>query len=142
MQNEQLKKDLETALDAKYGAQVKAFDVQEKENLLNLFSDEEFLEQLFSLDELADVKKLLREKGVEMTDGQLMEIKDQIVKQVEGGGEISDASMERVAGGVMDLGLGYFIMQLAAGAAAGYYGDKHGKELYKIVKKKVSSWGW
>ena len=84
------------------------------DKLKEVFSDEAFVKGLFELDSAAEVQAALKEKGVELTEEDILAIREFFVK-VESGeisveqlekwvaqaesGELSDELLEQVAGG-------------------------------------------
>ena len=84
------------------------------EKMKEVFSDEAFVKNLFGLETAAEVQAALKEKGVELTEEEILGIRDLLGKvesdeisveqleqwaaQVESG-ELSDEMLEQVAGG-------------------------------------------
>ena len=84
------------------------------EKMKEVFSDEAFVKKLFGLETAAEVQAALKEKGVELTEEEILGIRDLLGKvesdeisveqleqwaaQVESG-ELSDEMLEQVAGG-------------------------------------------
>ena len=140
MQNEQLKNQLTAELKEKLGDQYDSIDAKDMDKWLNVFSDEAYMEKLFGLEEVADVQALLKEKGLDLTEKEVQELKNKLQEQFEKG-ELSDDDMEKAAGGfviVTSMGLvsvGALVVKAAAGAAGAYVGGK----LYQKAKKK---WKW
>ena len=58
--------------------------------------DEEFVKSLLALDEPADVKAALEGKGIEMTEEEIIQVKDLLVKTAEKGGEELEITAEMV----------------------------------------------
>ncbi|MDO4731007.1 MAG: Nif11-like leader peptide family natural product precursor [Clostridia bacterium] len=91
-----------------------------------VFSDEVFVKSLFEMDTVAEVQAALKEKGIEMTEDEILSVRDLLCK-VESGeidreqlqswaaqaetGELSGEALENVAGG-------FCTAMLAAGAIA------------------------
>ena len=78
-----------------------------KENLKEVFADEAFVKGLFELESAAEVQAALKEKGVELSEEQIVGIRELLLK-VESGeisvaqlenGELSEETLEQVAGG-------------------------------------------
>ena len=85
------------------------------------FADETFVKSLFELDTVAEVQAALQEKGVEMSEEEILGIRELLIK-VESGeisveqleqwaaqmqsGELSDELLEQVAGGVALTAMG------------------------------------
>ena len=62
--------------------------------------DEESVKSLLALDEPADVKAALEGKGIEMTEEEILQVKDLLVKTAEKGGEeLTEDELEAAAGG-------------------------------------------
>ena len=62
--------------------------------------DEEFVKSLLALEEPSDVKAALEGKGIEMTEEEILQLRDVLVKTAEKGGEeLSEDELESVAGG-------------------------------------------
>ena len=62
--------------------------------------DEEFVKSLLALDGPAEVKAALEGKGIEMTEEEIIQVRDALVKISEKGGEeLSEDELESVAGG-------------------------------------------
>ena len=62
--------------------------------------DEEFVKSLLALDGPADVKAALEGKGIEMTEEEIIQVRDALVKISEKGGEeLSEDELESAAGG-------------------------------------------
>ena len=95
------------------------------EKLKEVFSDEAFVKSLFELETAAEVQAALQAKGVELTEEQILGIRD-LLGEVEGvkisveqleqwaaqmeSGELSDELLEQVSGGsAMAVGLGLLI---------------------------------
>ena len=80
-----------------------------KEKLQEVFSDEAFVKSLFELDTAAEVQAALQAKGVELTEEQILGIRDLLGKVADGeisveqleSGELPEELLEQVAGGVV-----------------------------------------
>ena len=84
------------------------------EKLKEVFADEAFVKGLFELESAAEVQAALKEKGVELTEEEILGIRDLLTK-VESGeisaeqlesGELPDELLEQVAGGSVLLTIG------------------------------------
>ena len=89
-----------------------------KEKLKEVFADEAFVKGLFELESATDVQAALKEKGVELTEEEILGIRELLIK-VENGeisveqlelaaaqlesGELSDELLEQVSGGSLVL---------------------------------------
>ena len=84
------------------------------EKMKAVFADEAFIKQLFELETAAQVQAALKEKGVELTEEEILGIRDFIIKVERGeisaeqlekwaaqeeNGELSEEALEQVAGG-------------------------------------------
>ena len=123
------------------------------EKMKAVFADEAFIKQLFELETAAQVQAALKERGVELTEEEILGIRDLILKVERGeisaeqlekwaaqgeNGELSEEALEQVAGGsiigaiIAIIGTKAAITGLVtgAGAALGVGGamaaDRHG----------------
>ena len=87
------------------------------EKIKEVFADEAFVKGLFELESAAEVQAALQEKGVELTEEEILGIRDLLTK-VENGeisaeqlenGELSDELLEQVSGGSVLLAVGAVI---------------------------------
>ena len=84
------------------------------EKMKAVFADEAFIKQLFELETAAQVQAALKERGVELTEEEILGIRDLILKVERGeisaeqlekwaaqeeNGELSEEALEQVAGG-------------------------------------------
>ena len=84
------------------------------EKVKAVFADEAFMKQLFELETAAQVQAALKERGVELTEEEILGIRDFIIKVERGeisaeqlekwaaqeeNGELSEEALEQVAGG-------------------------------------------
>ena len=67
------------------------------EKIQEVFSNETFLQKLFTLETPAEVQAVLKEQGVEMTEEQIVAIRDMLIKAEQG--ELPEELLEQVAGG-------------------------------------------
>ena len=75
----------------------------DEKRLKEVFSDEAFVKELLGLEEPMQVQELLKEKGIEFTEDEIIVLRDEIIrlfKKVEDGGELSLEQMDEAAGGV------------------------------------------
>ena len=94
------------------------------EKLKEVFADEAFVKGLFELESAAEVQAALKEKGVEMTEEEILGIRDLLVKVANGeiaaeqleqwakhaeSGELPDELLEQVSGGSVLLAVGAVI---------------------------------
>ena len=106
------------------------------EKMKEVFSDEAFVKGLFELESAAEVQAALQEKGIEMTEEEIIAIRDLLLKvdngeisaeqleqwgkQVESG-ELPEELLEQVNGGsgvLIAIGVGAAIVAVAAGIGA------------------------
>ena len=77
------------------------------EKMKAVFADEAFVKSLFELDSAAEVQAALQEKGVELTEEEILGIRDLLVKLADGeisaeqmeNGELPEELLEQVSGG-------------------------------------------
>ena len=95
-----------------------------KEKMQEVFSDKEFVKSLFEMETAAEVQAALKEKGIDVTEQEILSIRD-IIAKVESGdisakqlesGELPEEMLEQVAGG---LAIGWVFLIIAGIAAVG-----------------------
>ena len=103
------------------------------EKMKEIFSNEEFVKSLFAMETVAEVQAALKEKGLELTEEELMGIRAFFVKVEQGeisseqlehwvvqaeSGELSEELLEQVSGGVLAtiLAAGVMVGAIAGGA--------------------------
>ena len=107
------------------------------EKMKEIFSDEAFVKSLFELESAAEVQAALKEKGVELSEEQIVGIRELLLK-VESGeisvaqlenGELAEETLEQVAGGILLIGSAIAVAKFACiiggaivGAAGGGVG--------------------
>lgn len=79
-----------------------------EERIKEVFSDEEFVKELFSKETPEEAKALLEEKDVEFTVEEVIKLKEIIVAKLEAAengeeAELGDEDLEEVSGGVLPL---------------------------------------
>lgn len=106
------------------------------ERLKKVFLDEAFVKSLFELETVAEVQAALREKGVELSEEEILGVRDLLIKVEEGGisaeqleswaaqaedGELPEEMLELVSGGLLisSLLIGIAITTAATGVAVG-----------------------
>ena len=110
------------------------------EKMKEVFSDEAFVKSLFELDSAAEVQAALKEKGIEMTEDEILGIRDLLAKMESGAisaeqaeqwskqaesGELPDEVLEQVAGGeiiimaAVTITIGTILKWIGIGAAVG-----------------------
>ena len=62
------------------------------------FQDETFVKDLFAMETPEEVQAALRGRGVEMTVGEIVKLRDGVAQR-QSGGPLSDSELESVAGG-------------------------------------------
>ena len=99
------------------------------EKMKEIFSDEAFVKSLFELETVTEVQAALKEKGIELSEEEILGIREFLIK-VESGeitqeqleiwqqqakdGELSDEALEQVTGGIaVGLLVGLIITGLA-----------------------------
>ena len=110
------------------------------EKMKAVFADEAFIKQLFELETAAEVQAALKEKGVELTEQEILSVREALVKmdnaeisaeQLEqwskqaDRGEFPEEMLEYVAGGVAVatvIGVIIAVVGYAAAAAGGVAG--------------------
>lgn len=115
------------------------------ERLKEVFLDEAFVKSLFELETVAEVQAALREKGIELTEEEILGVRDLMIKVEEGGisaeqlekwaaqiesGELSEELLEQVSGGSISIAAAavvtFLIKAGTAAAVAGLiYGAAH-----------------
>ena len=94
------------------------------EKMKAVFADEAFVKSLFELDSAAEVQAALQEKGVELTEEEILGIRDLLGKLANGeisaeqmeNGELPEELLEQVSGGSL-LGVGIIVAAVANIAA-------------------------
>ena len=106
------------------------------EKMKEVLSDETFFKSLFELETVAEVQAALREKGIELTEEEILGVRDLLIKVEEGGisaeqleswaaqaedGELTEEMLELVSGGLLisSLLIGIAITTAATGVAVG-----------------------
>ena len=110
------------------------------EKMKAVFADEAFVKSLFELDSAAEVQAALQEKGVELSEEEILGIRDLLVKLADGeisaeqaeqwskqaeSGELPDEVLEQVAGGelvilaAVTITIGTILKWIGIGAAVG-----------------------
>lgn len=106
------------------------------EKMKEVLSDEAFVKRLFELETVAEVQAALREKGIELTEEEILGVRDLLIKVEEGGisaeqleswaaqaedGELPEEMLELVSGGLLisSLLIGIAITTAATGVAVG-----------------------
>ena len=115
------------------------------ERLKEVFLDEAFVKSLFELETVAEVQAALQEKGIELTEEEILGVRNLLIKVEEGGisaeqlekwaaqiesGELSEELLEQVSGGSISIAAAavvtFLIKAGTAAAVAGLiYGAAH-----------------
>ena len=107
-----------------------------KEKIREIFEDEAFVKEIFNLESIAEVQAALQEKGIELTEEEILGVRDLLIKVEEGGisaeqleswaaqaedGELPEEMLELVSGGLLisSLLIGIAITTAATGVAVG-----------------------
>ena len=108
----------------------------ENYKMKEIFADEAFVKSLMELESAAEVQEALKEKGIELTEDDIMALRDIILKVEEGeisreqleswaaqaeDGELPEEMLELVSGGLLisSLLIGIAITTVATGVAVG-----------------------
>lgn len=108
----------------------------ENYKMKEIFADEAFVKSLMELESAAEVQEALKEKGIELTEDDIMALRDIILKVEEGeisreqleswaaqaeDGELPEEMLELVSGGfvISSLLIGIAITTAATGVAVG-----------------------
>ena len=101
------------------------------EKMKAVFADETFMKQLFELETAAEVQAALKEKDIELTEEEILGIRDLIIKVERGeisaeqlekwsaqaeNGELSEEMLEQVSGGVLSFAMTTFLLWLGTKA--------------------------
>ena len=90
-----------------------------------VFSDEAFVKEMVSKDTPAEVKALLAEKGIDVSENDILQLRKLVEKklsQAEDSEELDENDLEDVAGGFGPAGLGIAIWVVTAVVLAGGFG--------------------
>lgn len=93
------------------------------ERIKEVFSDKEFIAQVFELETPEQVQELLREKDIDLTIEDIVDAKEYIEKHLNGESdveELTDKDLEDVSGGAVCLGLligGLMLAAIGVGSA-------------------------
>ena len=95
-----------------------------EERIKEVFSDEEFVKEFFSMETPEEAQDMLAEKDIDVSIEELIAIKnivDEKLKSAENGedDEICDDDLENVAGGVLLTGTAFVLISVAVPAAIG-----------------------
>jgi len=96
----------------------------DENRIKEVFSDEAFVKGLVELETPEEVQTALKEKGVELTVGEIMQLRDGLIKAAEKageGGELSLDQLDDVAGGIAPV-VACLIVFIGFGAIGGGIG--------------------
>ena len=94
-------------------------------NIKEVFSDEVFVGSLLELETPAEVQVALKGKGIDVSESEIISLRDEIIKQAQNiseGGELSLDQLDDVAGGSLLL----FGTMALTGAAVAIIGSTAG----------------
>ena len=92
--------------------------------IIEVFSDETFVKELLEMDSPAQVQAALKQKDIDMTEDEILVLRDEIVRQAQklaDGGELSLEELDEVAGGGALVG-GAFVAAVIVLGVAGMVG--------------------
>ncbi len=105
-----------------------------------VFSDEEFVKGLMALEEPAEVQAALKEKGIEMTEDEVVQLRDVIVKLAEQAGENGELSLEQIDEAAGGIALGTVVLGgLVFASVAEVFGAGALSSLGLTVAEKISN---
>ncbi len=79
-----------------------ADQTKKMEKIKEIFSDEQFVNQLMEMDSVQEVQAALHEKSLDFSEEELNTIRETLIKISENGDtELSDEELEDVAGGLI-----------------------------------------
>ena len=80
------------------------------QHIKEVFSNEAFVKELLELETPEEVQAALKEKDIDMTEGEIIALRNEIIKlaeKVQSGEELSLEQMDEVAGGgILAIGMG------------------------------------
>ncbi len=65
-----------------------------------VFSDEEFVKELFQLETPEEVQAVLQKKDISLSVEEIVKIRELMLKRLETGAELSEEELESVTGGI------------------------------------------
>jgi len=129
---EQKKAAFLAEVEKNMGGAYAQLDAATKEKMADVFTDEEFLKKLFSLEEPEEVQAAFKEKGLHYTLEEIMGMRDIMVNAPQENGELSDEQMEQVGGGILYAAAKGYL----SGLVGGFLGAAV-EDAYKAFKKKT-----
>ena len=127
------------------------------EKMKAVFADETFMKQLFELETAAEVQAALKEKDIELTEEEILGIRDLILKVERGeisaeqlekwsaqaeNGELSEEMLEQVSGGVLSFAMTTFLLWLGTKAVIAAGVATAGAAVGVGVATAVDRHGW
>ena len=127
------------------------------EKMKAVFADETFMKQLFELETAAEVQAALKEKDIELTEEEILGIRDLIIKVERGeisaeqlekwsaqaeNGELSEEMLEQVSGGVLTFAMTTFLLWLGTKAVVAAGVATAGAAVGVGVATAVDRHGW
>ena len=111
-----------------------------EQRVREVFSDEAFVTSLLEMESLTEVQAALKEKGVEMAEGDIVLLRDKIMEladKMQDGQELTPDQLDEAAGGVM---VSTVILGVAAASVIGIWGVATavtvGTGLYSSIKSR------
>jgi len=92
----------------------------DEQRMKEIFSDGAFVKELLDMETPAQVQMAFKGKGVNLTEAEVVQIRDQINKHIESGAisdELSLDQLDDVAGGLAPLLIGIAVLIAAVGGA-------------------------
>ena len=82
-----------------------------EERIKEVFSDEEFVKELFSKETPEEAQELLADKGIELSIDEICKVREMLINKLssmQSGEELTDDDLEGVSGGVLALAMTIF----------------------------------
>ena len=121
----------------------------DEQKLQELLQSQPFMEKVLSAQTVEEVKSLFSAEGVDLTDEDINVLGQAIEAAIQNGGNLSDADLENISGGVSDalvavLASGAVLALSAAAVAGGVVTHKAEKwyrqKTFDITKKEIEKW--
>jgi lactobin A/cerein 7B family class IIb bacteriocin len=100
-----------------------------EQRMKEIFSDEAFVKELFAMETPAQVQAALKEKGIDITETEVIRAKDLINERIQSGAapervseELSLEQLDDVAGGALPALIGILIWVVVGVVAGGVVG--------------------
>ncbi len=91
-----------------------------EQKIKELFSDEQFVKELFALETPEEVQAVLVDNDIEISVEDILKIKELLTKKESG--ELSDEELEQVAGGSLFAALFFTVCGIATAVSCGGVG--------------------